>query len=248
VTATHHRPDDTSPLPQLLHELASAHSASSDPEAIREAVSAMVLHPEYPCLGARSVFNRDRATVLVLEELGTRESAQRIVAALTHFAEVTDLEDGFASLVTVFRATQVRDERDFEALLWRQLELVHEVDDAPWDRAVSRDPDDPHFAFSVAGTAYFVVGLHPEASRIARRTPLPTLVFNLHEQFVELRTSERFARMRDTIRRRDTELQGSTNPMVADHGATSEARQYSGRRVPEDWHAPATFHDAEESS
>src|SRR6476620_7390004 len=75
----------------------------------------------------------------------------------------------------------------------------------------------PHFAFSLAGTAYFVVGLHPAASRIARRTPLPTLVFNLHEQFEELRQSERFERMRDTIRRRDQALQGSVNPMVADH-------------------------------
>src|SRR5688500_9900103 len=137
----------------------------------------MVLHPEYPCLGARSVFNRDRATVLVLEELGTLESARRIVAALARFAEATDLEDGFASLVTVFRATDVVDEEDFERLLWRQLELVHEADDSPWDPAVSPDPDNPHFAFSVAGTAYFVVGLHPHASRIARRTPLPTLVF-----------------------------------------------------------------------
>jgi uncharacterized protein len=241
VTATHHRPDDAAPLPQLLHELASEQSASSDPDDISEALATMVLHPEYPCLGARSVFNRDRATVLVLEDLGTRDSARRIVAALTRFAEVTELEDGFASLVTVFRATDVRGEQHFERLLWRQLELVHEVDDAPWDPAVSHDPDNPHFAFSVAGTAYFVVGLHPHASRIARRTPLPTLVFNLHEQFVELRTSDRFARMRDTIRRRDAELQGSTNPMVADHGATSEARQYSGREVPADWHAPVTF-------
>jgi uncharacterized protein len=242
VTATHHRSDDdTSPLPQLLDDLATEQSSSSDPGTIAEALSRMVLHPEYPCLGARSVFNRDRATVLVLEELGTPESARRIVAALADFAAATDLRDGFASLVTVFRGTRVEDEQHFERLLWRQLELVHEADDAPWDPTVSTDPDNPHFAFSVAGTAYFVVGLHPRASRIARRTPLPTLVFNLHEQFVELRTSDRFARMRDTIRRRDVELQGSTNPMMADHGTASEARQYSGRLVPTDWHAPATF-------
>jgi FPC/CPF motif-containing protein YcgG len=241
VTAIHPAHDDTRPLPQLLDVLASDHPGSSEPDAIREDLATMVLHPEYPCLGARSVFRRDRATVLVLEELGTLDSARRIVTALADFAATTDLREGFASLVTVFRGTDVQDEQHFERLLWRQLELVHEVDDAPWDPSVSADPDDPHFAFSVAGTAYFVVGLHPRASRIARRTPRPTLVFNLHEQFVELRTSERFARMRDTIRRRDTELQGSTNPMVADHGAASEARQYSGRLVPEDWHAPASF-------
>ena len=246
MAAAHHlHPDDPepTPLPELLEELAASQSASSDPDTIREALAAMVLHPEYPCLGARSVFNRDRATVLVLEELGTAEAARQLVDALAAFADDTDLDEGLASLVTVFRATDVRDEEHFEQLLWRQLELVHEADDAPWDPGVSDDPTNPHFAFSVAGRAYFVVGLHPHASRIARRTPLPTLVFNLHEQFEELRTSDRFARMRDTIRRRDTELQGSTNPMVADHGAVSEARQYSGRRVPADWQPPATFEE-----
>jgi FPC/CPF motif-containing protein YcgG len=44
--------------------------------------------------------------------------------------------------------------------------------------------------------------------------------------------------MRDTIRRRDTDLQGFLNPMVSDHGETSEARQYAGRAVPEDWSPP----------
>ena len=31
--------------------------------------------------------------------------------------------------------------------------------------------------------------------------------------------------------------------MVADHGTISEARQYSGRAVPDSWHAPLTVDD-----
>jgi hypothetical protein len=209
--------------------------------AIADSLEEMVLHPDYPCLGARAVFNRDRATVVVLDVLGSTDAAQTLQRELATFAETTDVSDGFASLVAVFRSPEVHSEKEFEALLWTQLELLHEADDQPWDPAVSADPDDPHFAFSVAGTAYFVVGMHPRASRIARRTPLPTMVFNLHEQFEELRGSERFTRMRDTIRRRDTELQGSVNPMVRDHGTSSEARQYSGRFVPEEWEPPADF-------
>ena len=85
---------------------------------------------------------------------------------------------------------------------------------------------------------YFIVGLHPQASRVARRTPLPTLVFNLHEQFEMLRGTGSFERMRDTIRRRDAQLQGEVNPMAADHGDVSEARQYAGRQVEDDWQAP----------
>lgn len=232
-------------LPALLEDLAGDHDASSPVEEIAEGLEAMVLHPDYPCLGARSVFNRDRATVVVLEELGTTASTRRLLSALTSFGRETDREAGFASLVAVFRATEVAGEADFEELLWRQLELLHEADHQPWDPRVSDDPADPHFAFSVGGTAFFVVGLHPQSSRIARRTPLPTLVFNLHEQFEELRGSDRFDRMRDTIRRRDLELQGTLNPMVADHGRSSEARQYSGRAVPPTWVAPASFDDEE---
>ena len=127
---------------------------------------------------------------------------------------------------------------EFEALLWGALQHLHDHDDAPWAEGVAADPDNPHFAFSVAGTAFFVVGLHPNASRVARRAPLPTLVFNLHEQFERMRADGRYQRMRDTIRRRDTELQGFLNPMVSDHGETSEARQYAGRAVPADWTPP----------
>lgn len=63
-------------------------------------------------------------------------------------------------------------------------------------------------------------------------------MFNLHAQFEVLRTSGRFERMRDLIRQRDEQLQGSVNTMVADHGQHSEARQYSGRVVTDDWVAP----------
>lgn len=229
------------PLPAVLEDLAHVHEGghASDPEQVADALETMVLHPEYPCLGARSVFNRSRASLEVLEELGTEAAARTLRDRLARFASDTDLDEGFASLLAVFRATDVRDEAHFEQLLWRQLELLHEVDDQPWDPQVSSDPDDPHFAFSVAGTAYFVVGLHPQASRIARRAPLPTLVFNLHEQFEQLRASDKYERMRDTIRSRDLALQGSLNPMVADHGRGSEAAQYSGRAVPADWAPPA---------
>jgi len=44
--------------------------------------------------------------------------------------------------------------------------------------------------------------------------------------------------MQRTIRRRDISLQGFTNPMLTDFGEQSEARQYSGRAVDEDWSPP----------
>ncbi|MEX2455107.1 MAG: guanitoxin biosynthesis heme-dependent pre-guanitoxin N-hydroxylase GntA, partial [Rhodospirillaceae bacterium] len=88
------------------------------------------------------------------------------------------------------------------------------------------------------GTAFFVVGLFPGASRTARRFDFPTLVFNSHEQFERMREDNGFDRMKEVIRRRDEALDGSINPMLEDYGAGSEARQYSGRRVRDDWECP----------
>lgn len=195
-------------------------------------------HRDYPCLGARSVFRRDRATVGVYDGLDAPATAPLLLADLKQFASTVDPEAGFASFIAIFRGPSITDERHFERLLWSQLGRLHAADQEPWSEQVSPDPDDEHFAFSVAGTPYFIVGLHPMASRVARRATTPTLVFNLHEQFDALRASGQFSRMRDRIRERDERLQGTINPMVADHGEHSEARQYSGRRVGPGWRAP----------
>lgn len=214
----------------------SAVVASTD--EFGELLSERILGPEYPCLGARSVFKRERATLVLHDDLEAPETARALLEQLREYAATVDPEEGFVSFVAGFRGPEVRDEKHFEEMLWGLLQRLHDVDEQPWAPEVSADPNDPHFAFSIAGTPFFIVGLHPKASREARRMPLPVLVFNLHEQFESLREEGGFERMRDTIRRRDEELQGSINPMVSDHGETSEARQYSGRKLEKAWEAP----------
>lgn len=206
--------------------------------ALGDALARMVAAPDYPCLGARSVFQRGRATLRVYPQLGSPEGTPARLADLRAYPPTVDLDSGFASFVAVFRGPPLAGEEHFEQLLWRQLGLLHALDDVPWSAKVSPDPADAHFSFSVAGAAYFVVGLHPLASRAARRAATPTLVFNLHEQFERLRASGRYVPLRDRIRERDRRLQGSVNPLVGDHGQVSEARQYSGRHVEPGWRAP----------
>ena len=102
-------------------------------------------------------------------------------------------------------------------------------------------PDDPMFSFSFGGHALF---RRRAASRTARafREPFswPALVFNPHAQFERLRGEGRFERIQHAIREREIALQGSLNPNLADFGERSEARQYSGRAVEENWRCP--FH------
>jgi FPC/CPF motif-containing protein YcgG len=173
-----------------------------------------------------------------------RMGSEAATAALARDLAAYAREHGdgeFATFVAAFVDPAPEDEEDFEARLWAQLGALSAADPAHgWDPEVSDDPDDPSFSFSFAGHAFFIVGLHPESSRLARRFGWPVLVFNPHAQFQRLRADGRYFRLRETIRARELALQGSLNPNLGDFGESSEARQYSGRAVEPGWACP--FH------
>ena len=151
----------------------------------------------------------------------------------------------FQSFAVVFDGPDDLTETEFEQHLWNRVQSLTEKDvhaDQLHDARVSSDPGDPHFSLSFGGQGFFVVGLHPNASRRARRFERPTLVFNLHDQFERLREEGRYEKLRSTILARDDVYSGGLNPMLSRHGAASEARQYSGRAVDEAWACP--FHRA----
>ena len=64
------------------------------------------------------------------------------------------------------------------------------------------------------------------------------MVFNLHDQFEQLREQGRYEKLRAAILDRDVAVAGTINPMLTRHGELSEARQYSGRAVGNDWQCP----------
>jgi len=166
----------------------------------------------------------------------------RVHLALRRF--VGDYHDDpqlFRSLIVLFESDDALDEEGFEAAMWDRIQSLSDKDEWLGQRAdprVSTDPGDPHFSLSFAGEGFFVVGLHPHASRPARRFPRPALVFNLHDQFERLRAEGRYEKLRTAILDRDVALAGSINPMLARHGSQSEARQYSGRAVDTAWKCP----------
>ncbi len=210
---------------------------------VREAFEGFAGGAGHPCLGARSVVRRNAYELHLYGELGTVATAGALNADLARFGATVQAGE-LSSLVAVFSEPTATSEGVFSALLWRQLQHMHDLDhaDNPWDPRVSSDPGDPHFSFSIAGAAYFIVGLHAGSSRWARRFAWPTLVFNPHEQFNALRDAGRYDRMRSIIRGRDAELQGSVNPALRDHGSASEAAQYAGGDVPGDWDCPLHVH------
>jgi len=194
----------------------------------------------FPCVGAKSALAKDGIRSVVAGDLRDGGYDAQILAALGRTADdASDVSD-LRSTIVVFPLTPVLNEQLFERTLWARLQALHERDrhDFPWDPGFDSNPASDNFAMSLGGTAHFIVGMHPGASRIARRAPVAMLAFNGHAQFLRMKDEGKFDRVRDVVRNRDVAVQGSINPMLADHGTVSEAAQYSGRAVSSNWVCP----------
>lgn len=202
----------------------------------------------FPCVGAKAASARGSIVTHAFAALGNRDNDQPLAESLAQFvAMIEGMANDDASVhscVAIFRGPFDMDELEFEYALWSQLWRLHRLDilagNAPADD-VSSDTESPRFSLSLWGHPFFVIGLHPHASRLARRFSHPALVFNSHRQFEKLRDDGRFEKMQAATRARDIALQGSLNPNLADFGEASEARQYSGREVENDWRCPFDF-------
>lgn len=221
-----------------------------DRETIASEFTAKIADAAFPCVGAKSALAQGTLKIVAGHSIESAWDDVAIHRELLAWAqEFARDPEGLRSLAIVFEGPLDLDEQEFERAVWTRLQSLADKDSwllQPYDDSVSADPDSPHFSLSFGGQAFFVVGLHPGASRPARRFPRPAMVFNLHAQFERLREEGRYERMREKILQRDEKLAGDRNPMLARHGETSEARQYSGRAVGKDWACP--FHDPRASA
>lgn len=213
-----------------------------------ERFMAFLADETYPCVGAKLALARGAIETQEFGTLGDRDNDMPMVDGLAQFVatiEANDCDDSAVhSYVAIFREPTDLSERRFEYSMWAQLWRMHKLDvlagNLPCDD-VSNDTASPQFSLSLSGHPFFLIGLHPHASRLARRFSHPVLVFNSHRQFQKLKQDGRFEKMQAATRTRDINLQGSMNPNLADFGDESEARQYSGREVGRDWRCPYDF-------
>jgi FPC/CPF motif-containing protein YcgG len=197
---------------------------------------------DHPCVMAQSVIADESVCI---HEYDSMKSEKCLTALFDDLKKYVDRKDAdskdFESLIAVFRKDKFITELNFEGAMWQLLQQLNIMDDHSWDPGTSDNPENKNFSFSLHGTSFYLVGMHPAASRFARKSPYTMIVFNLHDQFEKLREMNRYERVRDLIRSRDKRFQGSINPMLADFGTKSEARQYSGRKVEDSWKCP--FHN-----
>jgi len=210
--------------------------------AAARAFEAFVAQKSFPCLGAKAALARKSLHLLCAHDIAGARDDRRIAAWLAETPPRCGNGSLFVSLAVLFPGSAPLTEVAFERALWRRLRAIHAIDRAShaWDASVSDDPASADFSMSVGGRAFYVVGMHPGASRPARRFRCPALVFNLHSQFEALRGDGRYEKLRRAIIGRDIAFAGSANPMLDVYGSSSEARQYSGRRVDAGWVWP--FH------
>ena len=212
-------------------------------EGVHAEFRAQMLDARFSCVGARAAFNSGAYRLGVYGEMTGSGALAGLARDLFAFTQEQDaLGSDFTTFVAVFAGPAMTSEEQFEGHLWGALQTLYDVDRLynPPDPAVAEDPEAGDFGFSFAGRGFFVIGLHPASSRLARRFGWPALVFNAHAQFDRLKADGRYPKMQAAIRAREMALQGSLNPNLSDFGVRSEARQYSGRAVEEDWRCP--FH------
>ena len=135
------------PLEEVLEERAAEDLGDAPRSDIVAAIEEMVAHPEYPCLGARSVFRRDAATLVVLDDLADTIAGRlprhprRGAGAVRRRGRPRGRPRVVRRVLPRARCPAASGE--FEALLWGALQHLHDHDDAPVGRRGRRRPRQP---------------------------------------------------------------------------------------------------------
>ncbi len=212
--------------------------------AVHSAFRTHVQSDSFACLAGRAALQRATFRHGIYGAMASPESTVWLCADLFDFVCIQrGFRGEFSTFVASFLGPVPRDEGEFDTLVWDQLGLIHAQDRVfhRWDPDFSNDPSERRFGFSVAGRAFFIVGLSPVSSRISRRFAWPSLVFNAEFLFDRLHDTGKLAKLQSAIRERDMGIQGSINPNLEGEDTVSRARQYSGLPVPLDWTCPITL-------
>lgn len=207
-----------------------------------------VTNKGFPCVAAKASLALQQIRYLIVDHMGCPQDDSSILQFIYDFVdEYRGTEKIFYSAVVIFKGPELLDEVMFDKLLWQRLQALSDLDAQEYnhDKRVSANPASASFSFSLKEEAFFVIGLGPTSRRPARQFSYPTLVFNPHAQFEEMRQSGQYARMKSIVRKRDISFSGSVNPMLKDFGEYSEVYQYSGLQHDKQWQCPlkANMHE-----
>lgn len=212
----------------------------SDNEVINEYKS-YIGNKSFACVAAKAALAKQQLHAMVVEHMACPVFDKSILDFLYAFVDAyRNSIVMYHSAAIIFKQPQQTSEAMFEELLWQRLQSLSDMDAQQYgyDKRVKSDPTSPDFSFSLKEEAFFIIGLHPNSSRQARQSQHPTIVFNPHKQFEQLRQTDKYRHLQHAVRKRDISLSGTINPMLQDFGEQSEVYQYSGRVYDGLWQCP----------
>lgn len=212
---------------------------------IENEIKSLIMQKNYPCIAALKSFHLNDYRVKSYSGMGQYIQRPKLRSELlAYLNRYLETKSTYFTFWAVFDDTAAATEDEFEKNLWSELSALTSEDTKHIDQDLrfSSNPEDKKFCFSLGGKAFFVVGLHPNSSRVSRRFPWPTLVFNVYEQFEQLAHKNLYKPMIEINRQRDVLFQGDINPMVRQHGDDWESIQFSGKTNPASWKCPFHFH------
>lgn len=208
-------------------------------QAVYDALADFISENDFVCLGARAALRRKTIVHRHYRALDPAVSMPDHLQDLYTFLKGFEPSDrSFTSFVATFQEPLHTNEFEFEELVWSYLQAMHDTDSEnhQWSELYDSDPSSKDFAFSVGSHPFFIVGLHPGASRPSRRFEKPALVFNSHIQFNAM--GMKFLTLKSKIRKRERTFNGAVNPSFVKY--KDEARHYAGRFTEPEWKCPFT--------
>lgn len=197
----------------------------------------------YPCIAAVQAMYRNELIFDTYEGFGTGLHSRRLAENLIQFKKTqASKQIPYLTYMALFPNDTSKCEQTFEENMWKELSAMwdHPSVAGSWDPNFSESPEDQNFCFSLDGSAFFVVGLHSQSSRLSRRLPFNALIFNLYSQFTALMEKGTYEEMVRINRQRDEKFQGSVNPMAEKYNDIWEAIQFSGKENGPQWRCPFT--------
>ncbi len=226
--------------------LFSPHSNQLNPEGhlIFKNIKDLISRKNYPCVAAVKALHQKEYSVGIYKNFGSAESWQEIRQDLRFFIqEQQKTKSTYLTFWAVFEGETQFTEDEYETLMWKELSHLSSFEDKnhDWPTEEISNPENPGFCLSIDKKPFFVVGVHPNSSRDARKFFKPALIFNVFEQFQNLQKAGLYESMKAIIRKRDVLFQGSVNPMVEKYGDDWESIQFSGKENPKSWKCPFHF-------
>ena len=216
-------------------------------ESIIKEYEAYLEKKEFACIAAKAALGRQQIKCFVAGHLAFPKDDVTILEFLYSFIdEYRKSDELYHSAAIIFKGPAMHNETMFDEMLWARLQSLSDIDAQTYgyDKRVAADPASGKFSFSLKEEAFYIVGLHPASSRLTRQFSYPTLVFNPHKQFEQLRETAKYNNIKGAVRKRDVAYSGSVNPMLDDFGEVSEVFQYSGRKYDESWQCPLKINHA----